>query len=70
MPTRHIPIDRLARLRTDGLRKFYMRPGKIATTLAGASSPREMANLLKYGMIQLKDIVAGRFRPAPSGTTS
>ncbi len=54
MPTRHIPIDRLARLRTGGLRKFYMRPGKIATTLAGASSPREMANLLKYGMIQCR----------------
>ncbi len=66
MPTRHIPIERLAKLRTDGLRKFYMRPRKVASTLAGASSPREMANLIKYGMIQLKDIVANSFRPSAS----
>ncbi|MBI5154414.1 radical SAM protein [Candidatus Poribacteria bacterium] len=58
MPTTHIPLERLAHLRTRGLREFYMRPRFIARTLAGASSPRELANFLKYGFIQLKDFVA------------
>lgn len=57
MPTRHITIERLAKLRTNGLREFYLRPKFITRTLRGVSSPREFFNLSKYGFIQLKDIV-------------
>lgn len=57
MPTRHIPMDRLAKLRTTGLREFYMRPRFIARTLRKASSPREFYNYARYGMVQLKDFL-------------
>ena len=60
MGTRHITLERLARLRTDGLRRFYMRPRKIAKTLAGVSSPREFLNFARYGAIQLKDIISNQ----------
>lgn len=58
MATEHISIERLATLRTWGLRKFYMRPRYIARTLAGVSTPREFYNFARHGMAQLKDIVA------------
>jgi radical SAM superfamily enzyme YgiQ (UPF0313 family) len=58
MATRHISIDRLAKLRTWGLREFYMRPRFIARTLAGVSSPREFYNFARYGVLQLRDIIA------------
>lgn len=58
MATQHIPIERLAKLRTWGMRKFYMRPSFIARTLAGANSAREFKNFARYGLVQLKDIVA------------
>ncbi len=57
MATQHISLERLAKLRTKGLRQFYMRPRFIARTLAGASSPREFVNFARYGMSQLRDIV-------------
>lgn len=57
MATTKIPIERLARLRTEGLRKFYMRPRFVARTLAGVRSPREFMNFTRYGMVQLRDIV-------------
>jgi radical SAM superfamily enzyme YgiQ (UPF0313 family) len=59
MATTKIPVERLAKLRNWGLRQFYMRPKFIARTLRGVSSPREFANYTRYGLGQLKDIVAG-----------
>lgn len=58
MATTKIPVERLAKLRTKGLRQFYMRPRFIARTLRGVSSPRELVNYTRYGMAQLRDIVA------------
>lgn len=58
MATKHIPLERLQHLRTQGLRRFYMRPKFIYRTLKGAaSSPRMLGNYVKYGAIQLKEIV-------------
>ncbi|MCB2155704.1 B12-binding domain-containing radical SAM protein [bacterium] len=57
MPTTKIPIEELARLRTWGLRRFYMRPRFVARTLMGVSTMREFKNFVKYGAFQLKDIV-------------
>lgn len=58
MATMHIPIEKLAHLRTKGLRKFYMRPGKILNTFKNAGSMKEVKNLAKHGLVQLKDILA------------
>jgi anaerobic magnesium-protoporphyrin IX monomethyl ester cyclase len=57
MPTRHISIERLAKLRTNGLREFYLRPKFIFKKFSQVTSPTEFYNLSKYGFIQLKDIV-------------
>ncbi len=58
MATTQISLERLQKLRTQGLRKFYMRPKFIARTLSGATSLREFKNFARYGVVQLKDIVA------------
>ncbi|MEO8376814.1 MAG: radical SAM protein [Candidatus Sumerlaeota bacterium] len=59
MPTKHLTMEQLAHLRTAMLRKFYMRPSYIARTLGQTRSPRELANYVKYGFAQLKQIVIG-----------
>jgi radical SAM superfamily enzyme YgiQ (UPF0313 family) len=59
MATEHISLERLQKLRTDGLRQFYLRPRYVARTLAGASSPRELMNFVKHGFIQLREIMTG-----------
>lgn len=59
MPTKHLTMEQLAGLRTECLRKFYMRPRFIARTLAQTRSPREFMNYMKYGLIQMKQIVTG-----------
>ncbi|MEQ8821971.1 MAG: radical SAM protein [Sumerlaeia bacterium] len=58
MGTMKISKKDLAKLRTRGLRQFYMRPAFIMRTLKGVSTPREFMNVTKYGLIQLRDIVA------------
>lgn len=58
MATSHIALERLAQLRTWGMRQFYLRPRFIARTLAGVSSPREFFNFARYGVLQLKDFIA------------
>ncbi len=58
MATTRISLERLKKLRTQGLRRFYMRPKFIARTLKGATSVREFKNFARYGLVQLKDIVA------------
>ncbi|MDX2175549.1 MAG: radical SAM protein [Candidatus Sumerlaeia bacterium] len=59
MATKHITLERLAKLRTDGLREFYMRPAFIARTLAGVRSPKEFMNYVRHGAVQVKDFVFG-----------
>ncbi len=57
MPTRHLSMEELASLRTECLRKFYLRPGFVVRTLSKTRSPREFFNYLRYGMLQLKQFV-------------
>ncbi len=57
MPTRHLSIEELAKLRTECLRRFYLRPGFIVRTLGQTRSPREFLNYLRYGFLQLKQFV-------------
>ncbi len=59
MPTKHLSIEQLTLLRTASLRKFYMRPAFIARTLTQTRSPREFANYVKYGFLQLKQFMTG-----------
>jgi radical SAM superfamily enzyme YgiQ (UPF0313 family) len=59
MPTKHISMERLTALRTQALRRFYMRPRFIARTLRKASSPKELANYIRHGMIAAKAMFAG-----------
>jgi radical SAM superfamily enzyme YgiQ (UPF0313 family) len=59
MATKHLTIDQLADLRTEMLRKFYMRPAFIARTLRQTRSPRELVNYIKYGFLQVKQFVFG-----------
>jgi radical SAM superfamily enzyme YgiQ (UPF0313 family) len=59
MPTKHLTIDELATIRTESLRKFYMRPAFIAKTLRRTRSTRELMNYVKYGYLQFKQIVTG-----------
>lgn len=59
MPTKHLTMEELADLRTKCLRQFYMRPSFVARTLGQARSPRELANYVRYGMIQMKQILTG-----------
>jgi len=59
MPTHALGLDELRRLRRKAMRDFYLRPKVIWRALAGARSPRELANYLRYGAIQLWDLLAG-----------
>ncbi|CAN5340383.1 radical SAM protein [soil metagenome] len=59
MPTKHLTMEQLANLRTQSLRKFYMRPRFIARTLGNVRSLRELNNYVKYGFLQVKQILVG-----------
>lgn len=59
MPTKHLTMEQLANLRTASLRKFYMRPSYIARTLRQTRSAKELGNYVKYGLVQLKQIITG-----------
>src|SRR6185369_2391962 len=48
--------DELAAYRTAALRAFYVRPRKIARTLLGTRSPRELRNYLRVGWSQLRQL--------------
>ena len=49
----------LAAYRKAALWAFYVRPRKIARTLLGARSPRELGNYLRVGWAQLRQLRAG-----------
>ena len=53
MPTSHLSIDELKRLRTSVLRKFYLRPRFILRTLARVRSVPELFSYVKAGVGQL-----------------
>lgn len=59
MPTKHLTLEQLANLRTECLRRFYMRPGFVARTLMQSRSPKELANYMKYGFLQMRQILLG-----------
>lgn len=52
--------DELAAYRTAALRAFYVRPHKIARTLLGTRSPRELRNYLRIGWAQLRQLRQAR----------
>lgn len=63
IPTLALSLEELAPLRRRFLRDFYLRPGYIARTLAGTRSPRVFMNYLRYGCMQLWDLITnGRKR--------
>jgi radical SAM superfamily enzyme YgiQ (UPF0313 family) len=59
MPTLHLSLQELAHIRTESLRRFYLRPRFIAKTLSRTRSTRELMNYMKYGLMQMKQIVTG-----------
>lgn len=59
MPTKHLTMEELADLRTECLRRFYMRPRFIARTLGQTRSVRELYNYTKYGVLQVRQFVTG-----------
>ncbi len=59
MPTRHLSVEELASIRSECLRKFYMRPLFIFRTLRQARSGREFTNYVKYGALQARQLVFG-----------
>lgn len=50
----------LIKWRRISLRRFYLRPKIVLRTLAHARSLRELKNYIKYGLIQLSDILFRR----------
>lgn len=59
VPTKTLSREQLAAYRAAGLRSFYLRPGKIARTLLGTRSPRELRNYVRAGWTQLRQLRAG-----------
>ncbi len=59
MPGLYLSIEDFRKLRRKAMRDFYLRPSKIAQTLWSARSPRELANYLRVGWAQLKDLIVG-----------
>lgn len=60
MPTLHLSKAELARWRRKALRKLLLRPNYIARTLLRPRSPRELFNYIRYGFIQLADLLRRR----------
>jgi hypothetical protein len=48
----------LSRLRKRLLRDFYVRPGKIVRTLWSTRSPIELANYVRVGFQQMRELVS------------
>lgn len=59
MPTKHLTMEKLAHIRTESLRRFYMRPSFIARTLSQTRSTKEFFNYMKYGYMQFRQILTG-----------
>ncbi len=59
MATKNLSIEDLRRLRREAMRDFYVRPRVILRTLAGARSARELTNYIRYGSLQLWDLLTG-----------
>ncbi len=57
MPTFTMSLEELRRWRRIAMRRFYLRPKVIWKTILRARSPRVLYNYLKYGLIQLKDLI-------------
>jgi len=60
MPSHFLSIDELARWRRRALRQFYLRPNFIIRTLLNSGSPKILKNYIKYGFIQLVDLIKNR----------
>jgi len=59
LATKHLSVEELKSLRREAMRDFYLRPGIILRTLASARSPKEMMNYVRYGTLQLWDLLSG-----------
>jgi radical SAM superfamily enzyme YgiQ (UPF0313 family) len=57
--TKHLSVDELKSLRRQAMRDFYLRPKIVLRTLKSARSPKEMLNYLRYGTLQLWDLLTG-----------
>jgi hypothetical protein len=51
-------MDRLAEMRNEALKEYYLRWPVIRQTVKRARSPRVMANYFRFGMTQLADLFA------------
>ncbi len=60
MPTKYLSINELALWRRKSLRKFYLRPNYIISTLIKARSPKVLKNYIKYGFLQIIDLIRNR----------
>jgi len=58
MATKHLTVEELVAWRKRALREFYFRPGYIWRTLRSAGSPRAVANYLRHGWNQMRDLVS------------
>jgi radical SAM superfamily enzyme YgiQ (UPF0313 family) len=58
VPSHHLDVDELSRLRKRLLRDFYVRPTKIARTLWSTRSPIELGNYVRVGLQQMRELVS------------
>jgi anaerobic magnesium-protoporphyrin IX monomethyl ester cyclase len=58
-PGLYLSVDEMKALRRKALRRFYLRPSKVFGTLRTAGSPVELANYVRLGFSQLKDLMVG-----------
>ena len=57
IPGLTLGIEEFTKLRKRAMRQYYLRPRFILRTLAGARSPREIGNYIKYGVRMLRDFL-------------
>jgi radical SAM superfamily enzyme YgiQ (UPF0313 family) len=57
MPSLYLSKVELADWRRRALRKLLLRPRYIGRTLLRCRSPRELANYIRFGLLQLKDLI-------------
>jgi radical SAM superfamily enzyme YgiQ (UPF0313 family) len=60
MPTLHMSLEELRPWRRKAMRMFYLRPRVIMRTLRRSGSPKALIQYLKYGFIQLIDLLLRR----------
>jgi len=58
MPTEHLSVERLSRMRSEALRSYYLRWPVIRRTIRRARSPRIFFNYARFGLAQLRDILS------------